>query len=209
MVNVLIVENQKMARDNMVSKITNHKNYHLVGTLANAGSTELFCLSNPVDLILMDVCTDHDESGIVATKTIKKKFPHIKVIIVTSMPECSFLEKAKEANADSFWYKDSCEEELLEIMENTMKGESIYPNKTPEIRLGMSSNYAFTKSEINALRAIMESENYKVAAEKIGCSERTIRFHLNNILDKTGYPNKFTLCMAVAQKNLIITTLDD
>ena len=50
----------------------------------------------PVDLILMDVVTENGESGLVAAEKIKKKFPNIKIIIVISMPECSYIKRAKK-----------------------------------------------------------------------------------------------------------------
>ncbi len=208
MTKVLIVEDQKMARDGMVGYVEASEGYTLAGTLKNAGSAEVFCAGHAVDLILMDVCTDHDESGIEATAIIKKRYPSIKVIIVTSMVECSFLDRAKEAGADSFWYKETETQELLEVMNRTMAGESVYPDKTPEVRLGLTTSYHLTGTELLVLRTIMESSNYQEAADKIGCTERNIRFHLNNILDKTGYRNRFELCMAVSQKKLIIVNPD-
>ena len=41
----------------------------------------------------MDVCTENDESGLVAAEKIKKTMPQIKVIIVTSLVECSFIDR--------------------------------------------------------------------------------------------------------------------
>jgi two-component system vancomycin resistance associated response regulator VraR len=208
MIRVLIVEDQKMARDSMVGYVEASENYVLEGTLKNAGSAEVFCAGHNVDLILMDVCTEYDESGLDATAVIKKRYPSIKVIIVTSMVECSFLDRAREAGADSFWYKDTESVELLNVMDRTMAGEHIYPERTPEVRLGLTTSYHLTGTELLVLRTIMESSNYQEAADKIGCTERNIRFHLNNILDKTGYRNRFELCMAVSQKKLIIVNPD-
>lgn len=208
MYKVLVVEDNKMARDNIASYISESTNYELAGAIVNASYAELFCTGRHVDLILMDVCTEHDESGIDATAIIKKRFLNIKVIIITSMAECSFLDRARAVGADSFWYKHKSCEELLSVMDRTMSGESIFPERTPEVRLGLTTSYSITRAEMAALRAVMESSDYNEAASKLGCSERTIRFHISNILDKTGYRSRFELCMVVAQKSLIITTPD-
>ena len=105
MINVLIVEDQKMAQENMEFIINASESYTLAGIITNAADAELFCMRGGVDLILMDVCTARDESGIEACAIIKRKFPKIKIIIVTSMAEHTFIEKARAARADSFWYK--------------------------------------------------------------------------------------------------------
>lgn len=208
MTKVLIVEDQKMAQENMEATIQSSENYTLAGTISNAADAELFCMQWPIDLILMDVCTAHDESGIEAAAVIKKRFPNIKVIVITSMAEHTFIEKAKEARADSFWYKDASQAELLTVMDQTMAGEHIFPDRTPEVRLGLTTSYDLTGSELDVIRALMHSTSDEDAAAMLHCTKANIRWHLNRILDKTGYRSRMELLIAVAQKNLIIVTPD-
>ena len=208
MTNVLIVEDQKMAQENMEAIIKTNENYTLAGIIPNAADAELFCMRGGVDLILMDVCTARDESGIEACAVIKKKFPKIKVIVVTSMAEHTFIEKAKAARADSFWYKDASRGELISVMDRTMAGERIFPDKTPEVKLGLTTSYELTQSELDVLRALMQSTSDEDAANMLGCTKANIRWHLGKILDKTGYRTRMELLIAVAQKNLIIVTPD-
>ena len=208
MTNVLIVEDQKMAQENMEAIIKTNENYTLAGIIPNAADAELFCMRGGVDLILMDVCTAQDESGIEACAVIKKKFPKIKVIVVTSMAEHTFIEKARAARADSFWYKDASHGELISVMDRTMAGERIFPDKTPEVKLGLTTSYELTQSELDVLRALMQSTSDEDAANMLGCTKANIRWHLGKILDKTGYRTRMELLIAVAQKNLIIVTPD-
>ena len=208
MTTVLIVEDQKMAQENMEAIIKTSENYTLAGIIPNAADAELFCMRGGVDLILMDVCTARDENGIEACGVIKKKFPKIKVIVVTSMAEHTFIEKARAARADSFWYKDASHGELLSVMDKTMAGERIFPDKTPEVKLGLSTSYELTSSELDVLRALMQSTSDEDAANMLGCTKANIRWHVGKILEKTGYRTRMELLIAVAQKNLIIVTPD-
>ncbi|MEE1076434.1 MAG: response regulator transcription factor [Acutalibacteraceae bacterium] len=208
MIRVLIVEDQKMAQENMEAIIKSSENYTLSGIISNSADTELFCMREPVDLILMDVCTARDENGIEACAVVKRKFPEIKIIIITSMAEHTFIEKAKAAKADSFWYKDSSRGELLDVMDKTMAGEHIFPKKTPEVKLGLSTSYKLTHSELDVIRALMQSTSDEDAASMLGCTKANIRWHIGKILDKTGYRTRMELLIAVAQKNLIIVTPD-
>lgn len=208
MIRVLIVEDQKMAQENMEAIIRSSGHYTLAGTISNAADAELFCMRSSVDLILMDVCTARDESGIEACAVIKKKFPRIRVIIVTSMAEHSFIEKAREANADSFWYKDASSGELLHVMDQTMEGARVFPDRAPEVKLGLTTSYELTSYELDVLRALMQSTSDEDAARMLSCSKANIRWHLGKILDKTGYRTRMELLIAVASKNLIIVTPD-
>lgn len=208
MTRVLIVEDQKMAQENMEAIIKASGRYLLAGIIPNAADAELFCMRESVDLILMDVCTLRDENGIDAASIIKKKFAYIKVIIVTSMAEHTFIEKAKAVGVDSFWYKDASHGELLNVMDKTMAGEHIFPDKTPEVKLGLTTSYELTRSELEVIRALMQSTSDEDAANLLGCTKANIRWHLSKVLEKTGYRTRMELLIAVAQKNLIIVTPD-
>src|SRR5699024_2770630 len=80
-----------------------------------------------IDLVLMDVCTLNDESGLEATSRIKRDSPSTKVIVMTSMPEYTFPEKARLAGADSFWYKDYGNSGLSDVVRRTLADESVWP----------------------------------------------------------------------------------
>jgi len=208
MTHVLIVEDQKMAQENMEAIIRSSESYTLAGTIPNAADAELFCMRVRVDLVLMDVCTARDENGIEACAVIKRKFPGIKVIIVTSMAEHTFIEKARQANADSFWYKDASHGELITVMDRTMAGERIFPEKTLEVKLGLSTSYELTPSELEVLRALMQSTSDEDAATMLNCTKANVRWHVARVLEKTGYRTRTELLIAIARKNLIIITPD-
>lgn len=156
------------------------------------------------DLILMDVCTAGNKDGIEAAAEIKAEFPDIKIIIVTSMVEVGYLKRAREAKADSFWYKDISPEKLIDVIEETMAGEHIFPDKTPSVKLGLADSSELTAKEIEVLRLVCEGLEYSEIAERMHISQRTVKFHISNILSKTGYANKTRLAIAVTNKNFII-----
>ena len=209
MIRVLIVEDQRMAQENMEAIIKESDTYTLAGAIANAADAELFCMRGGVDLILMDVCTARDESGIEACAVIKKKFRDIKVIIVTSMAEHTFIEKAKQARADSFWYKDASGGELISVMDRTMAGEHIFPDKTPSVQLGRASSAEFIAKEIEVLRLVCDGLEYSEIAEKLCVSVNTVKTHVSHILQRTGYANKTRLAIAVTNKKFIIPSLPE
>ena len=106
MTRVLIVEDQSMPRTLFEMYVNQSENYTLAGSISNADMTDYHCENSDVDLILMDICTSMGANGLEAAERIKAQFPKIKIIIVTSMPEYSYLKRAREAGVDSFWYKE-------------------------------------------------------------------------------------------------------
>ncbi|MBQ7725832.1 MAG: response regulator transcription factor, partial [Clostridia bacterium] len=117
--NVLIVEDQDIPRELFEIYISTNDHFHHLLSVGNASAALSVCKSSRVDLILMDVMTELDHSGLDAAEIIKQEFPDIKIIIVTSMPEYSWLERARKIGVDSFWYKDGQKESILDLMERT------------------------------------------------------------------------------------------
>ncbi len=70
------------------------------------------------------------------------------------MPEVSWMERAREIGIESFWHKDVLEETILDIIERTLAGESIYPDSTPEVTLEFAKSTEFTSREIQVLRLL-------------------------------------------------------
>ncbi len=204
MINVLIVEDQRMMRESMENYIRQSEGYSLAGSIAGASLAEKCCASNPVDLVLMDVCTEHDESGFEATRILKARFPNIKVIIVTSMLDAGYLNRAREVGADSIWFKDVSQVELMTVVERTMNGESVYPDKTPEVRIGNASSYEFTEAEIKVLRLLVEGMTYKEMANALNVSVETVKSQVGSMLQKTGFSSKTKLAAMVMSKRLIV-----
>ena len=147
--------------------------------------------------------------GIDVAAEIKARHPETKVIIITSMVEESYLKRAKAAGAESFWYKDVSPESLLEVMDRTMAGESLYPDRTPETRLGQVSSTQLTPREIEVLRLVCEGLEYEEIAAELGISSRTVKRFVSSLLEKTGYSNRTRLAIAVTKKNFILPHLEE
>lgn len=209
MIQVLIVEDQRMPRENMERILADSKRYTLAASISSADLALIICHRLPIDLILMDVCTAGCKDGIDATAEIKAQFPKIKIIIVTSMIEVGFLDRAKTAKADSFWYKDISKENLIDVIDRTMAGEHIFPDATPSVKLGLADSTELTKKEIKVLRFVCDGLEYNEIAEKLNISQRTVKYHISNILSKTGYANKTRLAIAVTNKKFIIPNIPE
>ena len=83
------------------------------------------------------------------------------------MPEGSYLKRAKEIGAESFWHKEEQRESLLDVMERAMNGESVYPGASPELTLGMASSYQFTERELDILREITSGDTNQEIADAL------------------------------------------
>lgn len=203
-IKILIVEDQKIIRQLLEDAISQKGEYEIVASIENASMAELYCIGEQVDMILMDVYTAQRESGLEAAKKIKKYHPDTKIIIITSMPEQSFIKKAKEGGCDSFWYKEEGIDTLMNIIERTMSGEKVYPKETPVVQIGLAKSSEFTERELEVLRELVNGYSRQEICDHLGIAKTTLQYHINNILLKSGYDTKVKLIIDVIEKKFMI-----
>lgn len=207
MTRVLIVEDDPMARQLLEIYVNQSGKYVLELAVESAALAEFCCRTRPVDLVLMDVCTGLNANGIEAAEKIKHYFPDMKIIIITGQPECSFIDRARSAGVDSFWYKTAGKESLLEIMDRTMAGERIYPEMTPPLQLGNITSELLTDRELEVLRKVVAGETDAAIAEKLHISLRTVKGHIQTMRAKTGFRNRTELAVRARDCGLIINDI--
>ncbi len=200
---VMIVEDQPMIRSLLESYFPVEGGHQIVASIPGAKQAVEICRVTPVDLVLMDVQTQNRENGLTAVRKIKTTHPEIKIIVVTSLIDSAVLEKAKSAGADSLWYKDSTENRLMEIVRQTMTGEHIFPDAPPPVQIGMAKSTEFTKTELKVLRYLLRGLSYPRIASEMGIEMSTVKFHVANMLSKTGLENKLQLALAVSEVKMI------
>ena len=193
-----------MARQLLEIYVNKSETYELAGSVESALFAEVFCRTHPVDVILMDVCTAMNANGIDAAQDIKKHLPKIKIIIITSQPECSFIDRAREAGVDSFWYKSATAEEIITVMDRTLAGESIYPDSTPILKIGDTVSERFSERELEVLRLVVAGETDAVIAEKLFISMATVKTHIQNMKNRTGFRNRTELAVKARESGLVI-----
>ena len=204
MINVLVVEDQDMPRQLFEIFIRSSETFHHLLSVGNAAAALSVCRNNQVDLILMDVMTEFGHSGLCAAEEIKKEFPEIKIIIVTSMPEYSWLERAREIGVDSFWYKDGQKDSILEVMERTVAGEHIYPDETPLVHIGNTTNHDFTERELDILKELTTGDTNAKIAERLHLSVPTIKSHIQHLMEKTGFKTRTELVSEARSQGIVI-----
>ena len=77
------------------------------------------------------------------------------------------------------------------------------------MKLGLADSTDLTAKEIQVLRSVCDGLEYGEIAEALGIAERTVKYHVSNILSKTGYANKTRLAIAVTSKKFIIPSIPE
>jgi len=166
------------------------------------------------DLILMDIEMP-GLSGIETTDIVKKKYPHIKIVMLTVFDNDDNIFNAIKAGADGYLLKDVNPDVLYQGIKDTMNGgaamnpsialkalkllrnpESISDKeKTKEVTL--------TSRETEVLEQLGKGLSYTKIADNLIISPSTVRKHIENIYKKLQVHNKLEAVDQARKQNLI------
>ncbi|MCR4990026.1 MAG: response regulator [Lachnospiraceae bacterium] len=119
---VMVVEDQSLTREFFSMMIERSEDYELLYSVSSASVAMMYCDRYAMDLIIMDVVMFDGSNGLDEAERIKRSHPEVKIIIVTSMPEVSFLNRTSSIGVEGFWYKEgqSNQDDILKVMDLVM-----------------------------------------------------------------------------------------
>ena len=199
MYNIIVIDDHKMLRE-MISEILNTRGFNVVASSGDAKDSVSLCEKFKPDLILMDICTENNSSGLAYSKIIKENIPSVKIILMTGVPDLTFIDKAKANNVDSFIYKNISSNSLISTIQNTIDGYSLYPNSNnPKTNI---------PDVLNVLTEYCKTLDRDEVVKKLGISVRTLKSHIASIYEKTGYNNLAKLAIYCVGNGLIVPNLE-
>lgn len=208
MINTILVEDDSYMQKHFSAILGSDERFSVAGIFRDAFEVENRC-GTDIDLVLMDVLTLHKHSGLAAGKRIKERYPHIKIVIITSLIDPNVLSEAKRGAADSLWYKDHGKEELLDVIIRTMNGERIFPGSSPSVEMKNMLSGDISPIQIEILRHYIRGFTYREIADKFGLSVSGVRWNISDMIEKGGFNNKEELIATAIENKLVVTTLQD
>ena len=201
---VVIAEDFRMIREIFESTLERAEGYMLAASFPTAVQAVRYVEKHDADLVLMDVLIPGSMSGLNAAEKIKSLKPDVKIIIVTSMPELSYEKRAKEIGVEGFWQKEIQEQPMLEIMDRVMAGETVYPSEQIEVPIGNAVSSEFTVREVDVLKELVTGASNKEIAGKLNIGESTVKMHITNMLQKSGYHSRLELALMARHYGIAI-----
>ncbi|MBQ6575417.1 MAG: response regulator transcription factor [Lachnospiraceae bacterium] len=206
--NVVIAEDFRMIRELFENTVNRAEGYNLAASYPTAVQAVKYLEKNHADLVLMDVLIPGSMNGLDAAEKIKSIRPDTKIIVVTSMPELSYEKRAREIGVEGFWQKEIQEQPIQEIMDRVMSGETVYPSEHIEVAIGNALSTDFTDKETEVLRELVTGASNKEIAEKLSMGQSTVKMHITNMLQKSGYRSRLELALMARHYGIAISDKD-
>lgn len=197
MIHIAIIDDEKRFRDSLSLWLKTRINVMMEGSFDSVdGILEQQANLKSLDMILLDIELAGD-NGIAHIHTLKKIFPDIQIIILSSHSTDDHIISALRAGADSYCLKGSGSDNLWNaILQTWEKGSYLDPSVTKKV-IGFFSNAKvnnevseLTKREIEVVGGIVDGLSYKLIASRLGVTVHTVNHFVRIIYKKLGVNSK-------------------
>ncbi|KAB2389404.1 MULTISPECIES: response regulator [Bacillus cereus group] len=212
-IKVLLVDDHTVVLKGLAFFLSTQEDLELVGE-ANNGKEALVRVgeTNP-DVILMDLYMP-EMDGVEATAYIKKEYPNVKVIVLTSFSDQAHVLPALRAGASGYILKDVEPDQLVEAIRSAYKGNiQLHPDianallsqtlPVEEKEEEPSIVDVLTARENEVLQLLAKGMSNKEIASVLVITEKTVKAHVSSILSKLNLSDR-TQAALYAVKNGIV-----
>ena len=209
MIKVLVVDDQALIREGLNMMLGLYEEIEVVGE-ANNGQEAIEMLGKKdVNVILMDIRMPI-MNGVEATKIIKEKYPHIKILILTTFNEDEYIFEGLNNGADGYILKDIGSKELVNNIKSIYQGDMLFHGEVAKTIASALrdkkdvqnkvSLKELTHREMEIAELIGQGKSNREISEMLFITEGTVKNHITNILSKLELRDRTQLALLIKNK---------
>ncbi|WP_029266244.1 response regulator [Virgibacillus alimentarius] len=202
-IDIVLIDDHKLFREGVKKILEFEPSFKVVAEGGDGTEAEKLVEEYQPDVVLMDINMP-DMNGVQATSKLVDKFPDTNVIILSIHDDESYVSHALQTGAQGYLLKEMDSDSLIEAIKVVSEGGSyLHPkithNLVQEYRklaqenissLGSSDIeirkplHLLTKRECQVLQLLTNGKSNRVVGETLDISEKTVKNHVSNILQK-------------------------
>lgn len=200
-----MVDDHPMVIEGMKAMLNQIRYVELCATASNAYEAMEKVKENQPDLVITDINMP-EISGVELTSKLKKEFPNLKIIGMSTFNERSYISQMIQNGADGFLVKSASKEEIETAISSVLDGK-MYLSSDAGIsnseQKELKNQPTLTRREKEILTLISEGFTNPQIAEKLFISLYTVETHRKNLLSKFNTNNTASLIKIAATNGMI------
>lgn len=217
MIRVLIVDDQKVVTEGLRVILNTASSIEVAGIASNgAQALDMVKMVQP-NLVLMDLKMPI-MNGILATKAIRKQYPDVYVLVLTTFDSDEWVFDAIRAGASGYLLKDSDGDEIIAAIEGTVEGKTHIDPAIADKLLALAREQVepdtsffsdLTAREIIILKCIARGLTNSEIGQKLNLAEGTVRNNVSVILSKLAVEDRTQAAALAWHHGLVHRGIDE
>ena len=202
MIRIVLIDDHPAILLGLRSIFTLQPDMEVIATCARGSDLQRLTADAAPDLFLVDLRMP-EMSGVAVVRTISRRFPAARILILTSFNLDEEIYRALEAGAHGSMLKNIDPDEMLSAIRKVAAGETYV---SPDIAARLeerSGRSALTSRELAILQRVATGSTNKQTGASLRISEFTVRNHLNRIMSKLHVDDRTEAVMMAVRSGLI------
>ncbi|MEC0284015.1 DNA-binding response regulator, NarL/FixJ family, contains REC and HTH domains [Terribacillus saccharophilus] len=210
MIKILLAEDQVMVRQGLKMMIETDEEISVTGEADNGKEAVSLCEKGLFDVAILDIRMPVMD-GIEAAKILRTRFPHIKILMLTTFDDSEYVMNALKLGVSGYMLKNGDTASLIRSIKSALSGglslEDQVASKVMPILLQNQEerqiDSTLTPRERAILKCIGEGLNNKEVAERLGLSVGTVKNQTSHVLDKLELRDRTQLAIYAIRHRLV------
>ncbi|MGN7296706.1 response regulator [Ferdinandcohnia sp. SAFN-114] len=209
MIKLMLVDDHAVLRDGLRNILELEDDIRVVGEAVSGDDALKNVPMCEPDVILMDINMP-EKNGVEVTGILKKKYPSIKVLVLTMHNHDEYFMAAIREGADGYLLKDAPSEQVVEAIRTVARGESvIHPSMTKKLlnfhqqQQEQPKENVLTEREMEVLQCLVEGMSNKEIADRLFISDKTVKIHVSKIFKKFDVKSRSQVVIYAVQNKLV------
>jgi len=205
----MLVDDHAVLRDGLRNILELEDDIRVVGEAVSGDDALKNVPMCEPDVILMDINMP-EKNGVEVTGILKKKYPSIKVLVLTMHNHDEYFMAAIREGADGYLLKDAPSEQVVEAIRTVARGESvIHPSMTKKLlnfhqqQQEQPKENVLTEREMEVLQCLVEGMSNKEIADRLFISDKTVKIHVSKIFKKFDVKSRSQVVIYAVQNKLV------
>ncbi len=200
-IKVMIVDDQVILSEGIRSVLSSSEDLEVIATACDGKDALEKMQQQLPDVVLLDIRMPN-MNGVVTTGEIKKRFPDVKVLMLTTFDDSDYILNAINNGACGYLLKDISASALIDAIKNAYAGDTILPAKiakkitdaakmvTSDREIKLRKAFGLSDREVEIAVMIFEGFNNRQIASALNLSDGTARNYCSAIYEKLGCDNR-------------------
>lgn len=209
-IKVLIVDDQKDLGQEIKDVLETDEGIVVVGIAYDGFEAIEKTMTLRPDIVLMDIRMPN-MNGVIATQSIKNKYPDVKVVILTTFDDSDYILNAINYGASGYLLKDIGGDALINAVKNAYKGDTILPAKiarritdvaktvSTDREIKIMRTFSLSERETEIALMMLEGFTNRQISSALKLSEGTTRNYVSTIYEKTNSENRADAIRAIRE----------